>query len=113
MDGQDGRPKWAAVPDGRAVRLFHMGAVAARIAGGVAAGGLRDLAQGRRPALPDLILTPSNALRLTAGLSHLRGAALKLGQMLSMDTGLVLPPELTAILSSLRDDARHMPPRQL
>jgi predicted unusual protein kinase regulating ubiquinone biosynthesis (AarF/ABC1/UbiB family) len=52
-------------------------------------------------------------LRLTDGLSHLRGAALKLGQMLSMDTGLVLPDELTAILGRMRDDARHMPPKQL
>ena len=51
--------------------------------------------------------------RLTSGLSHLRGAALKLGQMLSMDTGLVLPDELTAILARMRDDARHMPPKQL
>ena len=47
------------------------------------------------------------------GLSHLRGAAMKLGQMLSMDTGIVLPSDLTAILSRMRDDARHMPPKQL
>ena len=52
-------------------------------------------------------------MRLTDGLSHLRGAALKLGQMLSMDTGLVLPDELTAILGRMRGDARHMPPKQL
>jgi predicted unusual protein kinase regulating ubiquinone biosynthesis (AarF/ABC1/UbiB family) len=52
-------------------------------------------------------------LRLTDGLSHLRGAALKLGQMLSMDTGLVLPDALTAILARMRSDARHMPPKQL
>lgn len=52
-------------------------------------------------------------LRLTDGLSHLRGAALKVGQMLSMDTGLVLSDELTAILGQMRDDARHMPPKQL
>ena len=58
-------------------------------------------------------MTPSNALRLTEGLSHMRGAALKLGQMLSMDTGLVLSPQLTQILASLRDDAKHMPPKQL
>ena len=107
-------PKRAAsVPTGRASRLFHMGSVVAGIAGGVVAGGLRDLAIGKRPALPDLVLTPSNALRLTQGLSHMRGAALKLGQMLSMDTGLVLSPQLTAILASLRDDAKPMPPKQL
>jgi predicted unusual protein kinase regulating ubiquinone biosynthesis (AarF/ABC1/UbiB family) len=63
--------------------------------------------------MAQLLLTPANTLRLTGGLSHLRGAALKLGQMLSMDTGLILPDELTVILARMRDDARHMPPKQL
>jgi predicted unusual protein kinase regulating ubiquinone biosynthesis (AarF/ABC1/UbiB family) len=103
----------AAVPTGRAARLLQFGGIASGIAGSVAAGGLRALASGKRPDLAQLLLTPANTLRLTDGLSHLRGAALKLGQMLSMDTGLVLPAELTAILGRMRDDARHMPPKQL
>ncbi|NJS37838.1 MAG: AarF/ABC1/UbiB kinase family protein [Rhodobacteraceae bacterium] len=90
-----------------------MGGIVAGIAGGVIGGGLRQIVQGQRPALPNLLLTPSNALRLTNGLSHMRGAALKLGQMLSMDSGIVLSPELTKILAALRDDARPMPPNQL
>lgn len=110
-DGTD--HKAAAVPGGRAARLFHFGGMVAGIAGGVAAGGLRQIAGGQRPDLQSLLLTPANARRLTASLSHMRGAALKMGQMLSMDTGVVLPPELTTILASLRDDARHMPPKQL
>ncbi len=103
----------APVPSGRGLRLMHMGGIVAGIAGGVVAGGLRQMAQGQRPALPDLLLTPSNALRLTNGLSHMRGAALKLGQMLSMDSGVILSPQLTSILATLRDDARPMPPHQL
>ncbi len=103
----------AAVPTGRARRLFQFGSIASGIAGGVAVGGMRALATGRRPDMSQLLLTPANTARLTGGLSHLRGAALKLGQMLSMDTGLVLPDELTEILSRMRDDARHMPPKQL
>ncbi|NEX47701.1 ABC1 kinase family protein [Pseudotabrizicola algicola] len=103
----------AAVPTGRAARLWHFGGMAGGIAGSVATGGLRALAGGQRPRLSHLLLTPSNTQRLTDGLSHLRGAALKLGQMLSLDTGVILPPELTAILSRLRDDARHMPPKQV
>ena len=103
----------AAVPTGRAARLLKLGGIASGIAGNVAAGGLRALASGKRPDLAQLLLTPANSVRLTDGLSHLRGAALKLGQMLSMDTGLVLPGELTAILGRMRDDARHMPPKQL
>lgn len=110
---QDSNDKGVAVPTGRIGRMLRFGGIASGIAGNVAAGGLRVLAQGKRPDLPSLLLTPANTLRLTDGLSHLRGAALKLGQMLSMDTGLVLPDELTAILGRMRDNARHMPPKQL
>ena len=110
---QDDSEAGAAVPTGRTARLLRFGGIATGIAGSVALGGLRALASGRRPHLTQLLLTPANTLRLTDGLSHLRGAALKLGQMLSMDTGLVLPEELTAILGRMRDDARHMPPKQL
>ncbi len=109
----DDAGRGVAVPTGRASRLLRFGGIATGIAGSVAAGGLRSIAGGRRPDLAQLLLTPANTLRLTEGLSHLRGAALKLGQMLSMDTGLVLPDELTAILARMRDDARHMPPKQL
>jgi predicted unusual protein kinase regulating ubiquinone biosynthesis (AarF/ABC1/UbiB family) len=90
MQGDDG----SAVPRGRSARLLQFNGIASGIAGNVAAGGLSALASGRRPEA-QLLMTPANTLRLTNGLSHLRGAALKLGQMLSMDTGLVLPDELT------------------
>ena len=63
--------------------------------------------------MSDLLLTPANATRVAEQLAHLRGAAMKLGQMISMDAGDMLPAELTAILARLRDDAHHMPPRQL
>jgi predicted unusual protein kinase regulating ubiquinone biosynthesis (AarF/ABC1/UbiB family) len=101
------------VPTGRMARMLRMGGIASGIAGGVAAGGLKALAQGKRPDLANLLMTPANGLRVTQGLSHLRGAALKLGQMLSMDSGAVLPEELTAILARMRDDAQPMPPKQL
>ncbi len=61
----------------------------------------------------DMIMTPGNAKRLADRLSHLRGAAMKLGQMISMDAGDMLPPELATILAGLRDRANFMPPRQL
>lgn len=102
-----------AVPAGRLPRLLRIGGMAAGIAGSMAAGGLRQLASGQRADMPSLLLTPANAQRLTQGLAQMRGAALKLGQMLSMDTGAVLPAELTAVLARLRDDAIPMPPKQL
>lgn len=75
--------------------------------------GARRLAAGERPRMDQLILTPGNAMRLADRLSHLRGAAMKLGQMISMDAGDFLPPELAEILARLRERADFMPPRQL
>lgn len=46
-------------------------------------------------------------------LAELRGAAMKIGQMLSMDSGELLPKELSDILSRLRSDAKAMPHKQL
>lgn len=102
-----------AIPAGRAARLGQFGRLAGSVAGGVIAEGARRLAEGRRPRLSDLLLTPANAARVAERLSNLRGAAMKLGQMISMDAGDLLPAELAAVMARLRDDAHHMPPRQL
>lgn len=42
---------------------------------------------------------------LAEGLSQLKGAAMKVGQMLSIDAADILPPEATAILSKLQSEA--------
>jgi predicted unusual protein kinase regulating ubiquinone biosynthesis (AarF/ABC1/UbiB family) len=111
IDAFDGKGK--AVPKGRLSRLGVFGKLAGGVAGGVIAEGTRRLADGQRPRMSDLLLTPANVARVTDQLSQLRGAAMKLGQMISMDAGDILPPELTEILSRLRDRAHHMPPGQL
>lgn len=113
MDDDRKLPEGLAVPGGRTARLLRFGTLVSGIAGGMMADGVRQLASGRRPRLTDLVLTPANALRLTEQLSRLRGAAMKLGQLLSLDAGDLLPPELSAILAQLRADARPMPLRQL
>ncbi len=87
--------------------------MAAGIGAGMLAEGARRLADGERPSLDDLILTPANARRVTDQLANLRGAAMKLGQMLSLDAGDFLPRELSDILARLRADAQHMPASQL
>ncbi len=81
--------------------------------GGMAMSGARHLAKGERPALRDVLLTPANMRRVANELAHMRGAAMKIGQLMSMDTGDVLPPELVEILARLRSDAHFMPQRQL
>lgn len=101
------------VPRGRLSRFGQFGRLAGSVAGGMIAEGTRRLANGERPHLRDMLLTPSNVGRIADRLSHLRGAAMKLGQMISMDAGDMLPAELTEIMSRLRDNAQHMPPLQL
>ncbi len=110
-DDTNGRER--AVPSGRLSRLGVFGKLAGGVAGGVIAEGARRLADGQRPRMGDLLMTPANVGRVADQLSHLRGAAMKLGQMISLDSGEFLPPELTQILAKLRDRAHHMPPAQL
>jgi predicted unusual protein kinase regulating ubiquinone biosynthesis (AarF/ABC1/UbiB family) len=105
--------RYRKVPSARLSRLASFGQLAGGIAGGIVAEGARRLASGERPRLSDLLLTPANAVRVTEQLSRLRGAAMKLGQMISLDAGDVLPAELTSIMSRLRDAAHFMPPAQL
>ena len=111
MSGRDG--PGLPVPSRRLARLMRVGSLAGGIAGSVASGGLRQAASGRRPRIGDLLLTPANAHRIATELARMRGAAMKVGQLLSMDAGDVLPPEIAAILERLRAEAEPMPPRQL
>lgn len=103
----------ASVPSGRVSRLARLGGLATGLAGGMLAEGAKQLAQGNRPKVKDLLLTPNNAKRVAEQLAQLRGAAMKVGQLMSMDAGELLPPELTEILSRLRSDAKPMPLSQL
>ena len=102
-----------AVPSSRVARLGTFGRLAGGVAGGVIGEGARRMARGERPKMRDLLLTPGNVGRLADRLSHLRGAAMKLGQMISMDAGDFLPPELAAIMAQLREQGYRMPPKQL
>ena len=114
MDDDDNpKRRHRAIPSSRAARLGAFGRLAGGVASGMLGEGARRLARGERPRMRDLVLTPGNVGRLADRLSHLRGAAMKLGQMTSMDAGDLLPPELAAILAQLRSQAHRMPPEQL
>ena len=112
-DAPADRRRQRAVPSGRLSRLGSFGKLAGGVAGGMIGEGARRLAAGERPRMSDMLLTPGNAKKVADQLAHLRGAAMKLGQMISMDAGDMLPPELAMIMARLRDQAQHMPPGQL
>ncbi|HHT00529.1 MAG TPA: AarF/ABC1/UbiB kinase family protein [Thiomicrospira sp.] len=88
-----------------------------KLVGGVATSmlvqGSKQLVQGQKPNSKNLLLTTQNAKRLAEHLSQLRGAAMKVGQLLSMDAGDLIPEELSSILAKLRSEAKSMPLNQL
>ncbi|MEC8377190.1 MAG: AarF/ABC1/UbiB kinase family protein, partial [Pseudomonadota bacterium] len=105
--------KSKAIPSSRLSRVSRLGALAGRIAGSVVTQGAGQLLKGEKPALSSLLLTPKNVSNIANKLASMRGAAMKLGQLISMDTGDFLPPELAAIMGRLREDADPMPKSQL
>ena len=103
----------ASIPKGRLSRLGKLSSLAGRVAGNMLAEGVSELAKGNRPKIKDLLLTPTNAMRVAEQLAQMRGAAMKVGQMISMDAGDILPAELTDLLARLRSDAKSMPEKEL
>ncbi len=103
----------ASIPKGRLNRLGKLSSLAGRVAGNILAEGISELAKGNRPKIKDLLLTPGNAMRVADKLAQMRGAAMKVGQMISMDAGDMLPAELTDLLARLRSDAKSMPEKEL
>lgn len=106
-------PRGLPVPTGRVSRLARLVTLASDVAGGMMLDGARQFVAGKRPSLGDLLLTPANAVKVMHRLAHLRGAAMKVGQLLSMDAGEILPRELADILGRLRSEAQPMPRAQL
>ena len=95
----DFRERGRQVPSGRIARFGQFGRLAGGIAGGMIAEGARRLADGERPRLREMLLTPGNFGEVADRLAHLRGAAMKLGQMISMDAGDLLPAELSDVMA--------------
>lgn len=87
---------------GRFVRVGGLvGRVGASMLGNQAAGLLRDGPVKRLKKAENLV---RNATRIAGTLGEMKGAAMKVGQMLSLHEGL-LPKEVAAVLSVLQNDA--------
>ena len=81
--------------------------------GGVAEGVRRVTGIEVEAEARNLLLTGANAKRLAKRLSSMRGAAMKLGQLLSLEGEDLLPAEVAQALSVLRADGDAMPVAQL
>jgi predicted unusual protein kinase regulating ubiquinone biosynthesis (AarF/ABC1/UbiB family) len=107
------KPPPAAVPQSRIARLARIGFAAGELAVGGAIEGLRRLGQPTDPKAASPLFTAATARRLAERLSNLRGAAMKLGQLISLQGEDVLPPEFAQALAVLRSSAAPMPSDQL
>jgi predicted unusual protein kinase regulating ubiquinone biosynthesis (AarF/ABC1/UbiB family) len=107
--------KRSRVPAGRVERMARLGWLAAELAaGGLYEGARRALGAGAAAAeTASALLSPANAQRLARRLSQMRGAAMKLGQLLSLESADILPREFADALATLRASADTMPVAQL
>jgi aarF domain-containing kinase len=111
--------KESKVPSTRISRLINFGSLAA----GLGAGAVNEVAKralgqtkttnGNSDALLDssksIFLTEENAQRIVDTLCKVRGAALKLGQMLSLQDETLLSPTLQKMFDRVRQSADFMP----
>ncbi len=103
------------VPTSRAERLLRFGFLAGELAaGGLYEGARRAVGAGAEAAgAASALLAPAQAQRLARRLSQMRGAAMKLGQLLSLESEDILPPEFAEALAVLRSQADRMPDAQV
>lgn len=101
------------VPSSRLGRLFHYGSLAASVGAQVLADSASQYASGKTPDMRSLIMSPRNIERMAKKFSQMRGAALKVGQMLSFQDSSVLPKEIQQILLRVQNSAHYMPASQL
>ena len=105
--------KRTRVPTTRFGRLARLGLTMGELAIGGVAEGVRRLAGSKPEDARNVFLTATNAKKLAKRLAGMRGAAMKMGQILSMESEDFLPPEFAAALAILRDSANSMPLSQI
>lgn len=101
------------VPSSRLSRVAKLGSLAGSITGNVIKNSVSSALRAQLPTTQNTLLSLDNAKSITKHLLHMRGAAMKIGQMLSMDAGEILPKEWETILAALREQAHIMPRAQL
>uniref|UniRef100_A0A158R4Q9 ABC1 domain-containing protein n=1 Tax=Syphacia muris TaxID=451379 RepID=A0A158R4Q9_9BILA len=103
------------VPSSRLARLASFGQLGLELAAGAAAEATKRAFKRGLEASDNmsLLLTPANAEKIVQTLCKVRGAALKLGQMLSIQDSNTVSPTLLQIFDRVRHSADFMPIRQV
>jgi len=106
-----------AVPSTPLARVLGFGQLAAGLAFGTVAEAVKRSVQAKNTddgaSSYSPLVSDANAERLASALCKMRGAALKLGQMLSIQDEGVIPPPLAKALERVRQGADLMPSHQL
>lgn len=97
------------VPSSRLGRIWSYGGLAAGLVTGAISEGFSRSIGGGGGGEGSLILSPANMERLVAKLSTMRGAALKVGQMMSFQDSKMLPAPIQEVLQRVQDRADYMP----
>ncbi|KAJ4328038.1 hypothetical protein N0V84_001568 [Fusarium piperis] len=95
------------VPSSRISRIWNYGGLAAGMLGGAMTEGISRAFGGGGEG--SILLSGKNMERLVAKLSRMRGAALKLGQMMSFQDTKMLPAPIQEVLQRVQDRADYMP----
>lgn len=104
----------SAVPSSRIERFFHYGSLATSVGLGALAEKVRRLSnQEKGGSNVSMVLTPGNLDRMVKKLSQMRGAVLKVGQLLSFQDSSILPTELQGVMTRVQSNANYMPRGQL
>ncbi|KAL9112697.1 MAG: hypothetical protein Q9227_003000 [Pyrenula ochraceoflavens] len=100
------------VPASRLGRLWEYGGLAASMTMGAVGEGFRRVTSTMDQNQGSFLLSAGNLERLVSKLSKMRGAALKLGQMISFQDSKMLPAPLHEVLQRVQDSADYMPAAQ-
>ncbi|KAJ5260016.1 hypothetical protein N7505_009397 [Penicillium chrysogenum] len=95
------------VPSSRLGRLWQYGGLATSMAFGAVGESLRRATGSQDNG--SIMFSAGNMERMVAKLSKMRGAALKLGQMLSIQDSNMLPEPIQQVLQRVQDRADYMP----
>ncbi len=72
-----------------------------------------DIITLKKPDLRSALVSKKNVTATVNTLKNLRGAAMKFGQLMSMDESIILSPDLAAVFAQLRSSGYSMTPGQL
>ncbi|CAO3648960.1 unnamed protein product [Cunninghamella blakesleeana] len=112
--------KEARIPTSRVSRLWHYGTLATGMGLGAINESIKRATGVSKNNQGSVMLSEKNVDRLVEKLSTMRGAALKMGQMLSIQgiqassqSQNALPPQLEQVLLRVHDSANYMPKKQM